>query len=212
VRCGEVVATVDYDIGIGYPCFQPFSGKALANRFDDDLRIDPCQCGLSGDGLQLTDALLRVQNLALQIGQVNRVAIGQRDAANAGRSEIERSGRTQSAGTDDQCMRTDDPGLAFDTYFVKQDVSAVAEKLLVSHRAEPKKGLKVKTNGLRGSHLVRLLFFLVELGVLCGLVVKLLLLTRLAITCIRAIPAACRRGRRAGGVPRRGCRPRAATS
>jgi hypothetical protein len=35
-------------------------------------------------------------------------------------------------------MRTDDSGLAFDTDFVKQDVSAVAEKLLVGHRAEPK--------------------------------------------------------------------------
>jgi hypothetical protein len=81
---------------------------------------------LAGFGLGHADACLGVQNLALQIGEIDRVVIDQRYFSNASRGKIERRRRTQTTGTDDQGMSIEDALLAFNAQCVKQNVAAVA--------------------------------------------------------------------------------------
>ena len=110
-----------------------FASQPLADRVDLHLRVDARQRGLSGQRLELADAFLRVQDLALQVGQVDRVAIGQRDMADSRGSQVQGGRRAESAGADDQHLGIDDPVLSFDAYGVKQDVAAVAQQLFVVH-------------------------------------------------------------------------------
>ena len=74
-----------------------------------------------------------MEYLSLQVGQVDDVVVHQGDPADPGRGEIERRRRAETAGADDQRVAVEDALLAFDTERVKEDVPAVAEKLLVGH-------------------------------------------------------------------------------
>jgi hypothetical protein len=56
-------------------------------------------------GLGLADARAVVRDLALQVGEVDRVVVDQRDAADAGRAQVQRHRRAQAAGADDQGVR-----------------------------------------------------------------------------------------------------------
>jgi hypothetical protein len=51
------------------------------------------------------DTLGSIQDLALQVGEVDRVRIGKRQLAEATGCEIERSRAAQAAGADDQRAR-----------------------------------------------------------------------------------------------------------
>ena len=57
---------------------------ALRNGRDWDLRIDRLQRDLPRVRLRRANALGRVQNLSLQVGQIDRVAIDQNDRRHAG--------------------------------------------------------------------------------------------------------------------------------
>ena len=81
---------------------------------------------------------------------------------------------TKATGPDDQGVARQDAGLPLDTDGVEQDVAAVAEKLVVVHS-----GLCWAITEVRPAHAEK----------------------SVAI-CIHAIPAECRRGRHAGGVPK----------
>ena len=74
-------------------------------------------------------------NLALQISQIDRIVIDQRDVADASRTQVQRCGRAQAAGTNDQHMRGQDAFLPLNADFVEQDVARIAQKLLVVHGA-----------------------------------------------------------------------------
>ena len=84
-------------------------------------------------GLRLADARQVVRDLALQVGEVDRVVVDQRDAADAGRAEVQRHRRAQPAGADDQRMRGQQALLALDADLVEQDVARVAQQLVVGH-------------------------------------------------------------------------------
>jgi hypothetical protein len=77
------------------------------------------------------DGIGPVENLALQVGEVDLVGIGQGKFADAAGGEIERRRATQAAGADDERVRRAQPLLALDPYLVEEDVAAVAEELLV---------------------------------------------------------------------------------
>ena len=98
-----------------------------------DVRVDRGQRLAAGFGLGHADAGLCVQNLALQVGQVDGVVVDQGDLPDACRGKIERGGRAEAAGADDQRVRGEYAFLALDAQRVQQDVSAVAEELLVRH-------------------------------------------------------------------------------
>jgi hypothetical protein len=78
-----------------------------------------------------------MQDLALQIGEVNLIAVGEGNVAQAGGGEIEGGRRAQAAGTDNQRLGVDQALLSFDADLVEQDVAAIAKQLLVVHRAGP---------------------------------------------------------------------------
>jgi hypothetical protein len=80
----------------------------LLQRHDFDFRIDGVQRLSAGFSLGHADASLRVQDLALQVGEIDGVVIDQRDLADAGRCQVECCRRTEAAGTDDQGMGIQD--------------------------------------------------------------------------------------------------------
>jgi hypothetical protein len=72
-----------------------------------------------------------VRDLPLQVGEIDVVMIAQRQAADARSGEVQRDRRAQPARADDQCMRREQPLLPLDADLGEQDVSAVAQQLLV---------------------------------------------------------------------------------
>jgi hypothetical protein len=72
-----------------------------------------------------------VQDLALQVGQVDLVAVGERQPADAGSGEVERRRAAEAARADDQRRGGAQPLLPLDAELGEEDVAAVAEKLLV---------------------------------------------------------------------------------
>ena len=133
VAGGEIIGTVENDIGTGDQGAERFAGQALLQRDDIDFRIDGAQRLAARLGLGHADPCLGVDDLSLQVGEVDRVVVNQRDLSDAGRGKIKRRRRTQTTSTDDQCVRGQNIRLTFDAEFVEQDVTAVTEKLLVRH-------------------------------------------------------------------------------
>ena len=74
-----------------------------------------------------------MEDLPLQVGCIDAIAIGQHQRADAGRSQVQRRRRTESAGADHQRPRGEQSLLSGDVDFRQQDVAAVAEELRVVH-------------------------------------------------------------------------------
>ena len=74
-------------------------------------------------------------DLALQVGEVDAVVVDDRDAADAGRAEVQRHRRAEAAGADHQRVRGEQPPLALDADVVEQEVARVAQQVVVVHRA-----------------------------------------------------------------------------
>ena len=107
-------------------------------RFNSFLQRNDLYIGIQGSERRAcrfyflrADGIGAVENLALQVGEVDFVGVGEGDFADAARGEVERRGTTEAAGADDKRMRGAQPLLSFDPYFIEQDVAAVAEELLV---------------------------------------------------------------------------------
>jgi hypothetical protein len=98
---------------------------------DGDVRIDSVERGARRVDLDRADVLGAVQDLALQVGEVDLVGVGQRQAADAGGGEVKRGGAAEAARADDE--RVGGAQLLLPLYpdLGKEDVPAVAEKLLV---------------------------------------------------------------------------------
>ena len=76
-----------------------------------------------------------VEDLALQVGEVDLVGVGEGKLADAASRKIERGGAAQAAGAEDERVRRAQALLSLDPDFRQQDVPAVAEELLVVQRA-----------------------------------------------------------------------------
>jgi hypothetical protein len=87
--------------------------------------------GARGVDLRRADGIGAVENLALQVREIDVVRVGDGEAAQAARREIQRRRATKAAGADDQRARGPQPLLPFDPDLGKKDVAAVAEELLV---------------------------------------------------------------------------------
>jgi len=84
-----------------------------------------------GKGFLRADRFGAIEDLALQVGEVDLVRIGERQAADAGGGEVERGGAAEPARADQERARRAQLLLALDPDFREEDVAAVAEKLLV---------------------------------------------------------------------------------
>jgi len=131
VARGEIVGAIE-----DYICLRNQRGeggcvKPLRNRNDLHLGIHRVQRLLCGVDLHRADRLGAVEDLALQVGEIDLVAVGDGQAADAGRGEVERRRAAESTRADDERVRGPQLLLALDPEFGKEDVPAVAEKLLV---------------------------------------------------------------------------------
>ncbi len=88
---------------------------------------------LAGNHLGLADRGGAVENLPLQIGEIDRIAVSQHQRTDAGGSQIQRGRRTQAAGTEYQHARGTQLFLPFDADLRQQDVAAVAQQFLIVH-------------------------------------------------------------------------------
>jgi len=96
---GEVVGAVEHHVR-----FLHQIGKildALVKRRDLDVGIDRLQRNARGFDLYSADVLRAVEDLALQVGKVDLVGVGDGQLADAGRGEVERSGAAEAARTND---------------------------------------------------------------------------------------------------------------
>ncbi len=70
-----------------------------------------------------------MDDLALQIARVNHVEVHQAQGADAGRGQIKRERRTETAGTDAQNARGLELLLALDAHFGQDEVARVAREI-----------------------------------------------------------------------------------
>jgi len=101
------------------------------NRNHGDIRVDGIECRTRRIDLDRADRIAAVEDLALQVGEVDGVGIGQRQPADARRGQVERRRAAEPARTDDQRARGAQLLLPLDADLGEQDVPAVPEELLV---------------------------------------------------------------------------------
>jgi len=132
VARGEVVRAVENDI--------VFRDQLLDNVIAFDARRDLDDFNLRVDGVESracrfdfprADRVGAIQDLALQVGEIDLVGVGQRQPADSRRGEIEGRRAAEAAGADDQRGCRAQPFLPLDADLGEQDVPAVAEELLV---------------------------------------------------------------------------------
>jgi hypothetical protein len=100
-------------------------------RYHLDVGVDCPQCGAGGFDLHGANRVGAVQDLALQVGEVDLVGVGEGEASDSGGGEIERRRAAEAARADDQRARGAQLLLSFNADLRQQNVPAIAEKLLV---------------------------------------------------------------------------------
>ena len=85
---------------------------------------------LRGLGLRVAEALGRVDDLALQVRLVDGVVVDDPERADAGGREVERRGRAEAAGADEEDLGVEERELARLADLRDQEVARVAAALL----------------------------------------------------------------------------------
>ncbi len=132
-RSGEIITAIEHDIGYAHQFFQARALQTFLQSNYVNLRIDAQHGLLSRLRLGFADPLGAMHDLALQVGQVNGIVIGQRDLAYSGRRQIQCDRRTEPAGADNQRMRRQQPLLALDADLVQHNMARISQQLIVVH-------------------------------------------------------------------------------
>ena len=119
---GEVVSAVKHQVRLRHEVIKEGIVRSLRHRDDFDIRIQGGDCLHHRRRLEFANARHRVGNLALQVGGIDTVIVNHRDAANASAAKIKRHRRAQSARANDQYVGGKELFLAFNAYFVEQDM------------------------------------------------------------------------------------------
>jgi hypothetical protein len=131
VARGEVVRAVEDHIHVCQQRRQVLRPDPFFQRRDVHVGIQRGQRRLRRVDFCFADRIRAEEDLPLQVGEVDLVRVGEGQLADAAGGEIERRGAAQAARADDQRVRRSQPLLALDPDFIEQDVTAVAEELLV---------------------------------------------------------------------------------
>ena len=83
-----------------------------------------------GDHLGLAGAARGMGDLALQVGEIDVVRVGDADGAYAGGCEVEGERRAQPTGTGDEHARCSELCLAESADFIEQDMACVSRYLV----------------------------------------------------------------------------------
>jgi len=131
VARGEVVRAVENDIVFRDQLFDLIAFDARRDLDDFNLRVDGVESRACRFDFPSADRVGAIQDLALQVGEIDLVGVGQRQPADARRGEIEGRRAAEAAGADDQRGCRAQPFLPLDADLGEQDMPAVAEELLV---------------------------------------------------------------------------------
>ena len=103
-----------------------------------EVRVDRSKPLQGGVNLALTDAGRVVQNLALQVGHIDAVEIGQMQLAHSRGGQVQRHRRAQPAKPDDERTAVFERQLALDIDLLQQNLSAVAQQFQIGqHGSRP---------------------------------------------------------------------------
>lgn len=131
----KVVTAIEHDIDVRHQGVQYLRvGPGLQGR-QFDIGVEGLQGVLQRLHLGLANGFGAVGDLALQVGQIDRVVVEHREVSNPCASQVHRQWRSQPACANDQCMCVSNALLSFDADVVKQDVARVAHQLGVLHGA-----------------------------------------------------------------------------
>ena len=108
---------------------EPLAADALGERLDRHVGIDRRERAAAASTLGWPTSCGRVEDLALQVGEVDAVGVADRERAHARRGEELRDRRAEAAHADDQRVRGGEAGLRLLAELVQQQVAAVAEAL-----------------------------------------------------------------------------------
>src|SRR6266446_9426131 len=144
---GEIVAAVGDEIVAADQRLGIFRGEPHRMGLDAHAGIDRGEGRARALDLERADAFGRMDDLALQVGQVDPVGIGDADRPDPGGREVEQQRRTETARTDDEHPRLQQPDLALLADLVEDQVAGVALELLLAqlHQLQiPSKSAVVK--------------------------------------------------------------------
>ncbi len=99
---GEIVRAVEHQIDLGNHCIQRVGIQPAAIRNQAHMRVQCFQPGHGGVDLVQAKRWCVVNDLTLQVGQVQRVEVGQMQFANPCSREIQRYRRAEPTETDNQ--------------------------------------------------------------------------------------------------------------
>ena len=133
---GKIVATVEYHVGAGNQFVEHLTGSAGFERDYCHVRVVLGDGLATGPSLGQTHGRNAMQDLSLQIGQIDAVAVDQGDASDSGGGQVQRGRRSQSTGADQQRMTGEQSLLPFDTDLWQQNVARVAQQLVIVHVRE----------------------------------------------------------------------------
>ena len=128
---GEVVAAVHHDVVVLDDLHDVLGGEPLRDRDHVDVRVQPLERLARRFGLGLADAVVAVEDLALQVGQVHHVVVDDAHGADAGRGQVIGGRRTQAARSHHQHPCVQELRLALFADLGQQEVAAVAGELLL---------------------------------------------------------------------------------
>lgn len=132
----KVVSTVKHQIHFTNQPFKQCIIGPLDHRKHGHVRIE-CRDGMHHRlRLELANSSHGVGNLALQVGCIHTVMINQGNVSNSGATQVQGHWRAQAASANDQHMGRKELFLAFNAYFIKQDMPGIAKQLFVVHEEE----------------------------------------------------------------------------
>ena len=94
-----------------------------------DVRVERLDRALRRLGLGIAQPLGRVDDLALEVGLVHDVVVHDAERAHSRGGQVERRGRAEPAGADQEDPRAEEPQLSFLADLGDQEVAAVAAAL-----------------------------------------------------------------------------------
>ena len=127
----EIVGSVGDQIVLRHEVERVFRRDAFEMGDQGDVRVNGGQGRLGTFHLGCADRRRLMDDLALQVGQVDRIVVDHADGADPGGGQVQQHGRSKPPGADDQNPARQQLGLADAADLFQQDVPGVAVDLIL---------------------------------------------------------------------------------
>ena len=126
----EVVAAVDDEVVSSDEVVDVVGGQAQVVGVDVDVGVERAQGQASGVDLGLSDAVVCVEDLSLEVGAVDEVAVDEGEVSDASGCEVEGGGGAEAAGAEEKDAGVEEGALSLFADLRDEEVSAVAGALI----------------------------------------------------------------------------------